>query len=69
MDDLTSTGAEDQHFIEIATVLMVLTILMVVYRNVIAMLSAGTIGSPSSWHNSGAGPALAGLPSGLRPSS
>ncbi|MDT5326691.1 MAG: putative drug exporter of the superfamily, partial [Mycobacterium sp.] len=38
MDDLTSTGAEDQHFIEIATVLMVLTILMVVYRNVIAML-------------------------------
>src|SRR5882757_3900684 len=38
MDDLTSTGAEDQHFIEIATVLMVLAILMVVYRNVIAML-------------------------------
>jgi putative drug exporter of the RND superfamily len=38
MDDLTTTGAEDQHFIEIATVLMVLTILLVVYRNVIAML-------------------------------
>ncbi|MDT4997896.1 MAG: putative drug exporter of the superfamily, partial [Mycobacterium sp.] len=38
MDDLTSIGAEDQHFIEIVTVLMVLTILMVVYRNVIAML-------------------------------
>ena len=38
LDDLTKTGAEDQHIIEIATVLMVLTILMVVYRNVIAML-------------------------------
>jgi RND superfamily putative drug exporter len=37
-DDLTTTGAEDQHFIEIATVLMVLTILLIVYRNVIAML-------------------------------
>ena len=38
LDDLTSIGAEDQHIIEIATVLMVLTILIVVYRNVIAML-------------------------------
>jgi RND superfamily putative drug exporter len=38
LDDLTTIGAEDQHVIEIVTVLMVLTILIVVYRNVIAML-------------------------------
>lgn len=37
-DDLTTIGAEDQQIIEIATVAMVLTILMIVYRNVIAML-------------------------------
>jgi RND superfamily putative drug exporter len=37
-DDLTTIGAEDQHVIEIATVAMVLTILMIVYRNVVAML-------------------------------
>lgn len=38
LDDLTKIGATDQHVIEIATVLMVLTILIVVYRNVVAML-------------------------------
>ncbi|MDT5286719.1 MAG: putative drug exporter of the superfamily, partial [Mycobacterium sp.] len=37
-DDLTTIGAEDQHIIEIVTVAMVLTILLIVYRNVIAML-------------------------------
>ncbi|MDT5149199.1 MAG: putative drug exporter of the superfamily [Mycobacterium sp.] len=44
-DDLTTIGAEDQHIIEIATVAMVLTILMIVYRNVVAMfLPLATIG-------------------------
>lgn len=38
LDDLVTTGATDQHIIEIATVLMVLTILIVVYRNVVAMM-------------------------------
>ncbi len=45
LEDLTQIGAKDQHVIEIATVLMVLTILIVVYRNVIAMiLPLATIG-------------------------
>jgi RND superfamily putative drug exporter len=44
-DDLTTIGAEDQHIIEIATVAMVLTILMIVYRNLVAMiLPLATIG-------------------------
>jgi RND superfamily putative drug exporter len=38
LEDLTQIGSEDQHVIEIATVLMVLTILIIVYRNVVAML-------------------------------
>jgi RND superfamily putative drug exporter len=37
-DDLDKIGARDQHLIEIATVLMVLTILIIVYRNLVAML-------------------------------
>lgn len=37
-DDIDKIGARDQHLIEIATVLMVLTILIIVYRNVVAML-------------------------------
>jgi RND superfamily putative drug exporter len=37
-DDLTTVGAEDQHIIEIVTVALVLTILLIVYRNVVAML-------------------------------
>ncbi|MGH3642758.1 MAG: RND family transporter [Mycobacterium sp.] len=45
LEDLTAIGAEDQHIIEIATVLMVLVILAVVYRNVVAMfLPLATIG-------------------------
>ena len=45
LDDLTKIGADDQHVIEFATVLMVLTILIVVYRNVVAMiLPLATIG-------------------------
>ncbi len=45
LDDLTTIGAEDQHVIEIVTVLMVLTILIIVYRNVVAlMLPLATIG-------------------------
>ena len=36
--DLTKTGERDQVIIEIATVGMVLTILLIVYRNVVAML-------------------------------
>jgi RND superfamily putative drug exporter len=44
-DDLTTIGAEDQHVIEIATVAMVLTILLIVYRNLVAMiLPLATIG-------------------------
>ena len=45
LDDLTKIGTRDQHLIEIATVLMVLTILIMVYRNVVAMLlPVATIG-------------------------
>lgn len=36
--DLNKVGVEDQHVIEIATVLIVLTILIVVYRNLVAMI-------------------------------
>lgn len=36
-DDVVSIGEQDQHVIEIATVLIVLTILLIVYRNVVAM--------------------------------
>ena len=38
LDDLTKIGAQDQIVIEVATVLMVLTILLIVYRNLVAML-------------------------------
>lgn len=37
-DDVSKIGARDQHLIEIATVLMVLAILILVYRNLVAML-------------------------------
>ncbi|WP_280830500.1 MMPL/RND family transporter [Mycolicibacterium frederiksbergense] len=37
-DDIDKIGARDQHIIEIATVVMVLTILTIVYRNLVAML-------------------------------
>lgn len=37
-DDLNSYGARDQHVVELATVLIVLTILIIVYRNFVAML-------------------------------
>ncbi|MFV8052220.1 RND family transporter [Mycobacterium sp. 48b] len=37
-DDIDKIGARDQHIIEIATVVMVLTILIIVYRNLVAML-------------------------------
>jgi RND superfamily putative drug exporter len=37
-DDLTTVGEKDQHIIEIVTVALVLTILLIVYRNVVAML-------------------------------
>lgn len=37
-DDVTKIGTKDQHVIEIATVLMVLTILILVYRSLVAML-------------------------------
>ncbi|MET0700772.1 MAG: RND family transporter [Mycobacterium sp.] len=37
-DDVTKLGAEDQHLIEVATIVTVLTILIVVYRNLVAML-------------------------------
>ncbi|MGE2688614.1 RND family transporter [Mycolicibacterium pulveris] len=36
--DLNRVGVRDQHVIEIATVLIVFTILIVVYRNIVAML-------------------------------
>ncbi|MDD4868039.1 MAG: MMPL family transporter, partial [Mycobacterium sp.] len=36
--DLTELGTEDTHFIEIATVLSVLIILLVIYRNIVTML-------------------------------
>jgi RND superfamily putative drug exporter len=37
-DDIDKIGARDQHLIEISTVVLVLTILIVVYRNLVAML-------------------------------
>jgi RND superfamily putative drug exporter len=37
-DDLNKIGARDQHVIEAATVLIVLTILILVYRNLVAMI-------------------------------
>lgn len=37
-DDVTTLGAEDQHLIEIATIVTVLTILIIVYRNLVAMV-------------------------------
>lgn len=37
-DDIDKIGARDQHLIEISTVVMVLTILIIVYRNLVAML-------------------------------
>lgn len=37
-DDIDKVGARDQHLIEISTVVLVLTILIVVYRNLVAML-------------------------------
>jgi RND superfamily putative drug exporter len=37
-DDLNKIGVRDQHVIEIATVAIVLTILILVYRNVVAMI-------------------------------
>ncbi|MDY6811685.1 MAG: MMPL family transporter, partial [Actinomycetota bacterium] len=37
-DDVLKIGESDQHVIEIATILIVLTILIIVYRNVVAML-------------------------------
>ncbi len=44
-DDLTTIGAEDQLIVEIATVAMVLTILLIVYRNIVAMfVPLATIG-------------------------
>ncbi|WP_083030458.1 RND family transporter [Mycolicibacterium insubricum] len=38
LEDVNDIGAGDQHLIEIATVVLVLTILILVYRNVAAML-------------------------------
>ena len=38
VEDLNVIGADDQHAIEIATVVIVLTILVLVYRNIVAML-------------------------------
>jgi putative drug exporter of the RND superfamily len=44
-DDVSNIGTRDQHLIEIATVLMVFTILILVYRSVVAMLlPVATIG-------------------------
>jgi RND superfamily putative drug exporter len=37
-EDLNEIGARDQHVIEIATVLIVLAILIMVYRNIVAMI-------------------------------
>ncbi|WP_434006574.1 RND family transporter [Mycolicibacterium goodii] len=37
-EDVVKIGERDQHVIEIATVLIVLTILIIVYRNIVAML-------------------------------
>ncbi|MBX7431922.1 MMPL family RND transporter [Mycobacterium sp. Y57] len=37
-DDVIKIGEQDQHIIEAATILIVLTILLIVYRNVVAML-------------------------------
>jgi RND superfamily putative drug exporter len=65
-DDLTTIGAEDQSVIEIATVTLVLTILLVVYRNVVAMvLPLATIGvSLVAAQQTVAGLGLIGLPLG-----
>ncbi|BBY97205.1 MMPL/RND family transporter [Mycolicibacterium fallax] len=38
LEDVNAIGADDQHVIEIATVVLVLTILILVYRNAVAML-------------------------------
>ena len=38
LDDVNKLGASDQHLIEVATIVTVLTILIIVYRNIVAML-------------------------------
>lgn len=38
LDDVNQLGASDQHLIELATIVTVLTILIIVYRNIVAML-------------------------------